>query len=456
MTAAKPKEPELPMLRVDVVEPGQRARRDRLRCEIGREVDLKPERLVSYCYAGWKPVVFDALLLAAAIEYCDRIKKRPARGWGRKFELSMPVHEPNRWNASPVLAALQDTLDELTGDRWEISFRARKNAVDPIEQGLMDLPDASLVVIPFSDGMDSRAVAAIVSRTLGGKLIRVRLGSKHIDRPRQGQRKLPFTTVPFNVPGDHFSETSCRSRGFKFAVVSGLAAWLSGAQRIIVPESGQGALGPVLVPVVHAQPDCRNHPIFMRKMERFIGALLNHQVWYEFPRLWFTKGETLRASLDAGDDSWKRTRSCWQRNRQMSVNNHLRQCGFCAACMLRRMSVHAAGLSEPNDTYMYEDLAASTLANGIAAGFELGRSQREYALAGILHLDHLGEFQHSAAQAPAFRRNVSQLSAALDMASADVEANLRRLLSRHEAEWKAFLESLAPGSFIRKRSLQAA
>ena len=83
------------------------------------------------------------------------------------------------------------------------------------------------------------------------------------------------------------------SRGFKFAMISGLAAYLTGAKRIIVPESGQGALGPPLVSVAHAHRDYRNHPLFAHRMERLLVALLEQPIRYEFPRLWYTKGETL-------------------------------------------------------------------------------------------------------------------------------------------------------------------
>lgn len=448
----------LQLFRVYVADAGSRAGSAWHRCQIGVEVNLSPERLVSYCFTGWKPVVFDALLLAAAVEYCDRIKSRPLRGWGRRFELSVPVHEPDRWNSPPVLSVVHDALGTLTGDRWEIRFRGRKKAARPIQQDRMDLPDPSLVIIPFSDGMDSRAVSIIAQSTLRDHLMRVRLGRKQVDRPKKDGKKLPFTTVPYDVPGDHFPESSCRSRGFKFAIVSGLAAYLSGAQRVIVPESGQGALGPVLVPVVQTQPDYRNHPVFLRKMEKLFAALVGHAVEYEFPRLWFTKGETLRAALDAGaDESLLKTRSCWQRNRQMSVNHRLRQCGYCAACMLRRLSVHAAGLSEPVETYMYENLASPTLRDGVPAGFaKLGRSQHEYALAGLLHLEHLARVQHSAIDATGFERNISELSAALHMPRETVENNLRHVLSQHESEWNAFVETLPLDSFLRNGSLQAA
>ncbi len=52
------------------------------------------------------------------------------------------------------------------------------------------------------------------------------------------------------------------------------STYLAGASRVIVPESGQGALGPALVPVGQAYVDYRSHPLFTERMERFLAALL--------------------------------------------------------------------------------------------------------------------------------------------------------------------------------------
>ena len=64
-----------------------------------------------------------------------------------------------------------------------------------------------------------------------------------------------------------------------------------------------------------------------------------------------------RASEDA--PAWTDTRSCWQQSRQSSVGHHRRQCGVCAACMLRRMSMFTAGIEEPAETYVWERLSAA-------------------------------------------------------------------------------------------------
>ena len=85
-----------------------------------------------------------------------------------------------------------------------------------------------------------------------------------------------------------------------------------------------------------------------------------------------------------GATAWQRTVSCWQQNRHAGVNHRRRQCGICAACLLRRMSVHAASLTEPNDTYVWEDLSAPTFEAGASPDFDRAKmtsKMREYAIA---------------------------------------------------------------------------
>jgi hypothetical protein len=245
---------ELPSIRVDVTEPGARTRKNWLRCAIGENLRFTTESLESYFFTQWEPVVYDALLVAAAAEFCDRTQHRFSRLWAREISISVPVHDPDHWNRKDVLEALHDVLEYLTGDRWHIEFRARSQPVAPPLQGKFILPGNVKAVIPFSDGLDSRAVAGLWARSLGDTLVRVRLGSKEFDEQARSGTRQPFTAVPYKVQegGRPFAETTARSRGFKFALISGLAAYLAKAAEVIVPESGQGALGPALVPVGQA------------------------------------------------------------------------------------------------------------------------------------------------------------------------------------------------------------
>jgi 7-cyano-7-deazaguanine synthase in queuosine biosynthesis len=445
-------------LRVAVLEKGQRASAAWTPCRIGEHVQFTTARLESYCLASWKPLAFDALLLAAAVEYCDRLLTRPALGWGRTIELKLPVHDLRRWKSATVRETLHDALNYLTGDRWHIEFVARKTPEIAPSQEHFDLPRGVISIIPFSDGMDSRAVAGIEGRRLGDRLIRLRLGPKIIDRPRRASGKEPFTSVPYQVKtGQRNDESSARSRGFKFAVVSGVAAYLVNAEEIIVPESGQGALGPALVPVGHGYEDYRNHPLYTDRMAAFLTVLFSRKITFRFPRLWSTKGQTLAEyARDHDVAECLKARSCWQQSRHVSVDEHRPQCGICAACMLRRLSIHAAGLKEPRETYLWENLAASEFEAGAASGFDrVTPALREYAIAGVLHLDHLAALRSSAVHAPALKRHAFQLARSQSLSLDEAEFRLHAMLSAHATEWKNFLNELGPESFVTKWTASA-
>jgi 7-cyano-7-deazaguanine synthase in queuosine biosynthesis len=424
-------------------------------CVIGEHIKFNEEKLLSYCFARWEPVVFDLLVVAAAVEFCDRLRARPVFGWSREIHLEVPVYEVRRWEEDAISNSLTSALNFLTGDKWSIVFVERVSKEFPYGQGYLEMPTDAHAVVPFSDGMDSRAVAGLATVEHGERVIRVRLGSKTYDKPVKGNKPQPFTNVPYKVKSGQrrFSESSNRSRGFKFSAIAAVAAYLAGVDTVIVPESGQGALAPALIPVVQAYPDFRNHPRFLRMMEKFIGALLNHNVRYAFPRLWSTKGETLREFVSKSEerDSWLSTISCWQQNRHVPVDGKKRQCGICAACMLRRMSVHAAGLTEPAQNYVWEDLSASSFQDAVPKSFsKITPALREYAIGGTMHMDHLAALFGSANSNSTLSRNASELARALGVNRNIAESKLLSLLHRHHGEWHSFLDSLGSKSFIRQ------
>ena len=310
-------------------------------------------------------------------------------------------------------------------------------------------------MIAFSNGLDSRSVAGLVRAEIGDGLVRIRLGRDARDKLANARERAPFTSIPYRVGGDgiRMPETTARSRGFKFAVITLIGAHLAKVDRVIVPESGQGALGPALVPVGHAYADYRNHPRFTRLIEIFGEGLLGRRIQYEFPRLWFTKAETLAAyrKITPEDDVWSRTWSCWQQSRHVSVDGRKRQCGICAACMLRRLSVHGAGLEEDASRYVWEKLGAAEFEAGAAASFpaaRIGSALREYALAGTLHLQHLAELGGDPQKKRGLTRAARQIGRSMGVDEEESETKAIRLIDQHAREWKAFVDHLGPTSFV--------
>ena len=343
---------------------------------------------------------------------------------------------------------LLDALEFVTGDHWSIRFLRRTRQLEHAGGDRFPLFPPSKAVLAYSEGLDSLAVAGLAKACLGDDVVRVRLGGKGDAKNASGR---PFVSVPYRVRAKRHEPTAM-SRGFKFTMISGLAAYLTGANKVIVPESGQGALGPCLVSVGHAYHDYRNHPLFTRRMERFLEALLEQPVRYHFPRLWYTKGETLAryVAID-GDGIWRFTRSCWRDSRWSSVRGSRRHCGVCAACMLRRVSVHAAGLSEDPETYVCTDMSAATIESAVDPDFKhLNNAYRNYAIAGVRHMDDLAEMADRGPRRRIVRRHAAVLRRVLrPTGDGDAEELLIRLLERHADEWKRYLNSLGAGSFVQ-------
>jgi 7-cyano-7-deazaguanine synthase in queuosine biosynthesis len=443
--------------KIDAVPHGHRVRAGATAAWIGETLRFSTEGLESYFFSGWRPDLFDLLVVAGAIEFCDVSYGRPELGWSRNFDVRVAVHDPRLWNSPSVLEALADAAGFLTGDVWKFDFVSRKrDEARPGGQGQFELPTGARIIMPYSDGLDSRAVAAIVEAKEKTGLVRVRLGSFGADRRSHNRRARPFMMVPYEVKLEKRArrESSARSRAFKFAVVTGIAAALAQVDRIIVTESGQGALGPVLAVTGQAYPDYRVHPAFTARMERLFKTLLNKSIHFEYPRLWKTKGQTLADAHALGTFEWLDTRSCWQSSRQTGFEGRRRQCGVCAACMLRRMSMHTAKLMEPASTYIWENLSAQTIAAGAVAGFANHTpAMEEYAIAGVLHLDHLAEMADNDFFIAILSRAAGELSRALQQSQPKTLQQLKNLLAQHRHEWQNFLATLHPKSFVRHIAL---
>jgi Queuosine biosynthesis protein QueC len=444
--------PRIPAKRLCVLEKGQKfdhtCPKGTVSVEIGRQIIFNAAVLDTFDVKGFQPLHYDLLVLCAAIEFADRRWKRP-RSWSRIFHITVPVTDFEIWQKPDVVRSLQSVLSHLTCDTWEFTFVKAKNLSSiGSRQAILDFGSTKTFAVAYSDGLDSRAVSALSGPSDEALCIRVTNG-----RHRRKSGDSYFTQIPFSVKGYRSDESSFRSRGFQFAVVTAIAAQLSGVTRIMVPESGQGALGPVLLPMPNIYVDYRNHPTFFRKMERFINVVQDHRVRFEQPRLWSTKGQTLRAFIDLpGKKSadLTSTHSCWQRRRVVNVRGvrGRKQCGLCAACLLRRLSMHAVGINEPPATYVISDLSESDLNKALSViSRQADRAiMVEYGSVGARHLQHLADM--ASQPDDELRVHASEIAAATCVTYKETLKNLRTLLIRHAEEWRAFLCAQGEESFL--------
>lgn len=187
-------------------------------------------------------------------------------------------------------------------------------------------------------------------------------------------------------------------------------------------------------------------------MERFIKALLGYSVRYDQPRLWFTKGETLSEFLRLPAKSAAHlidTRSCWQTRRVVNIDGNRRQCGLCAACLLRRMSFHRAGVQEPPETYVVSDLSRSDLRDALKnISDKADRSlMMEYGAVATRHMQALADMKGLSRSA--LHMHALEIARATGISESETLEKLNRLLEAHSDEWRVFLAAQGQQSFLK-------
>lgn len=431
-------------------------------CVIGTDLIIRPDELGDYCHRALPPRVDDLLLVAGAVAFVDRaVRRRTAERWERRLHLVVPVLDPDFWAERRVSAALSNVLRLLTGDAWHFEFaRRRSPLVARPGQERFPFEDRPAVVLPFSDGLDSLAVARLTAAReprAGLVLVTVgRLSDPDADwRVRHFRNRYHRVRLPFEVPRGRgrvrLREPSYRSRAFLFGVASGIAAGLLGTRRALVAESGQGSLGPALTPIGNEVPDVRMHPAFTVALSDLLALVLGQRVRFEHPRMWCTKGETLKELVDARlSDDWRRTRSCPRDARDLK-SRHRIQCGVCASCLLRRQSLAVAGLGADAEEYQWPRLSARDLsAAAVEGGRPTRRNDERHAACGVLAMAELAALGRRGDDDVSLHWAEDDLAAALDEPITEVRGRLRRLLGAHRAEWDGFVSAQGNASFLAR------
>ncbi|AWI09513.1 hypothetical protein CKA38_09890 [Ereboglobus luteus] len=404
----------------------------------------------------------ELVCLAGIVAFADRLVRRKASlGWSRNLEIVMPVAEPRFWQQPEIVDTLLEALRYLTGDAWRFKFIKRAGRLPRVRQAEMDLGQGEFQVIPFSNGMDSFAQSRLLRKERPHiSPIRVTAwnhglaGSRTWLTDADGTRyRRVAVPIKFSFKGN--ADQTYRTRGFLFSVLAGLAAHMSGAKSIVIPEAGQGALGPSLVPVGAESPHRGSHPGFSRRMAAFFRAFWQKTISFEHPQLWHTKGEVLtmlkKENLHEG---WEKTFSCSRGQRDIRTERHKKiHCGICSGCMLRRLAVFSADLPEPADTYMWPDLSASSLEESLCEDARRPVSTNDWDIAvhAVMAMEDLARLANTPITHPkmenalfdAFGNNPQQLAGGAEP--------LRRLLLAHQTEWRKFTQQLGPESWVNQQ-----
>ena len=420
------------------------------------------EHVIEGAFQAKLPTALSDLVdVALAVYIADRLCRRRTReidryryGWSRHLRLQIPVVDPVLWGDSQLHNCLVDVLGFLTEDRWEFEFLPRAtNGVDHSYQRSLFPVDLAPPVRAalFSGGLDSLAGLgceladhAVGSFVLFAGRTNFRIEKIQLDLAaelgqRLGRQILPCV-VPYGFRGrpakaGNQDENTQRSRGFIFGILGAVTALMAGTNRLAIYENGIGAIN---LPYTRAQLGTHMtraaHPLAMARLSEFITLATGQSFAFELPFLGMTKGEMCARLSELGvQDLVAETVSCDGFPQRVQSRP---QCGLCTSCLLRRQSLHAAGLAHLDNSDRYRNDIYESL-DGIDA-------RRLYPFRAMLH--QVAELQRALRAPDPWRALVSSYPELLEIAlvnewsllSVPIEEQLVRLYRTYCEEWERF------------------
>lgn len=326
---------------------------------------LRSDVLITLRKAGLVPPVaaLDLYRLATAIFSCDvRMPRATAfDGWTRHIHLSLPVANPVLW--ASVAPRVTELLRYLSGDQWEVEFRAYSPApVAPVATTASAppafVPDA---VCLLSGGMDSFIGAAdklaegkklaLVSHYGAGSAQHAGPAQRYLKNLLQQAYPQQVREFTFNVDPRQgltgMGESTTRSRSLVFLALGTLVAASQQAPLLFIPENGLITLNiPLTYSRLGSSSTRTTHPHTLHLFQQVV-QLLGLGVTIENPYRFKTKGEMLVGvgSPALVHQGMLHTMSCAHPNAARFKRMGVGHCGYCVPCIIRASAEHRAGLS---------------------------------------------------------------------------------------------------------------
>ncbi|MFO1434500.1 MAG: hypothetical protein U1F76_31205 [Candidatus Competibacteraceae bacterium] len=415
-------------------------------------------------YRPMMPIERDLLSLSATIAYADRSSVRSSTRWERTIRLHLAVDSPDFWQAPIVKNTLVDCLRTLTGDLWSLEFAARRDC-GPYPPQSQQLPWSDhCAVIPYSGGLDSLATFRLHNTLTSASPLAVPLNHRVGILSQIGDDRLVVNSLAaakLHLGAGKHAETTFRTRSFLFLALAAVAARLQGVAKILVPETGQGALGAWMTAIGDEPPPCGSHPYFTHHFQAMLDILWPEDApRIEHPNLWKTKAELLAEMREADacpenlDKIVTNSRSCSRSRADRIKGGNGRNCGLCPNCLLRRVSLVNGGFETVHreEAYIWKNLQAGDLAGVLAHDlprFDVTPRHEEIArIAVIAHRDVARLAKRP--DDPCVEEQAKILVNTLHIPLTTAKQELISLLARHQAEWFRFLdEETNEGSWVR-------
>ena len=337
----------------------------------------------------------DLMLVAAHVHAADTRIARASEsqdGWTREIRLVVPVSDPERW--SSAAPNLEKMLRFLTGDLWQVGFRARPDELTEFTKPRPKplIPVKFDGVSLFSGGLDSLIGAIDSLESEDTPLLVSHAGEGAVSKSQEDcfsslkgafpsskfERLRIWMAFPNGLVSGVKSENTTRGRSFlffSFGIAAGVG--LDRKFTLTVPENGFIALN---VPMdrlrLGALSTRTTHPFYMARWDELLQALdirgsLVNPYWDK------TKGEMVKMCADTSilGNIVDQSLSCSSPTKGRWEGKSHGHCGYCLPCLIRRGSL----LNNDPTSYNLDDLRKGALKTTHAEGQQV----RSFQLAAL-------------------------------------------------------------------------
>lgn len=327
----------------------------------------------------------DVLYFTSIIYAIDKLipRKESDDNWSRDIQVNIPVSDVTLWDIAKE--DLQDALNFLTSDNWNISFSKLARAYFKTKKNVLAINANVENICLFSGGLDSLAGAIdlihnkenilLVSHTDGHAANYIHQNDL-INRIKDEYKSKNIKHSYLKVEADTF-EDSTRGRSILFHGLAIFHAMNLGIKEIIAPENGVISINIPLNPSRSCSNSTKTmHPYFIQKLQ---DALYKLNIFVEIrnPYLFQTKGEILVKNENENliRQLSNLTISCSHATLRMNwVRTDNNNCGYCIPCSIRRAAIHKLD---------------STLDDGLEYGYDIGRNEINFNTQNETKLDIL-------------------------------------------------------------------
>ena len=335
-----------------------------------RNALLTLTELQQHLPAPLSPLAHDFVDVVTGIFLADiAVPRGRNEQWIRDIDLCLVVRELDFWQANADL--LGGLVQRLTGDNFTLAFLPRAGEAEELAAdecaAEFDVDCVSLL----SGGVDSLAGAAmLLEAKRHPHFIQHYSGNPTV---RQAQDSVA-TLLRNNWPASHVTsavyaapdtgrdeallypdpedrEESRRARSLLFMVLAAVSAATAGIEEVYLPENG---ILTAALPLTRARIGSFSTRSTDPGVINQFNRLCEQAGWecrVQNPFVYQTKAELIRDFLRPvlSPLDIQKTVSCWMAGRKHQ------QCGGCIPCLLRRLSMRAAGL--PDEAYMMDILS---------------------------------------------------------------------------------------------------